>query len=222
MANNLYITRIVGVDLARPFSVVTPTVDGDVLQVLASAEASFTPPQVHALIGRHSVSGVRMALARLKDVGIVRSERVGQAFSYELNRDHLAAPHIVAIANLRAELIERIRVLLEQWTSPCEFAGLFGSAVKGNMRRGSDIDVFVVRPQAVDPEDETWREQLDHFTRTLTAWTGNDTRILEFSSDETTAGLESDAASVLVDIREHGIRLCGPSNFLRRHRTASR
>ncbi len=57
---------------------VTPTVERDVLQFLASAGASFTPPQVHALIGRHSVSGIRKALARLKDVGIVRAERVGR------------------------------------------------------------------------------------------------------------------------------------------------
>jgi hypothetical protein len=210
------------VDLTRPFSVVTPTVDGDVLQVLASADASFTPPQVHALLGRHSVSGIRKALGRLKDVGIVHAERVGQAFNYELNRDHLAAPHIVAIANLRAELFAHGEALLQQWNPPCEFAALFGSAVKGGMRSGSDIDVLVVRPDAVDNEDEAWRNQLDQFARTLTAWTGNDTRILEFSSGETIAGLESGAVSVLIDIRDHSIRLCGPSNYLRRDRLAGR
>jgi predicted nucleotidyltransferase len=211
---------MMSMDLARPFSVVTPTVDGDVLQVLASADASFTPPEVHALIGRHSVSGVRKALARLRSVGIVRADRVGQAFSYGLNRDHLAAPHIVAIGNMRAELLERLQNVLEQWDVRCEFASLFGSAASGGMRAASDLDLFVVRPDAVDSDDETWRDQLDHLTRTVTAWTGNDTRILEFSASETAAGLASADEPVLVDIREQGIRLYGPRHYLRPLRTA--
>ena len=33
---------------------ITPTVDGDVLMVLARAEAAFTPPEVHRLIGARS------------------------------------------------------------------------------------------------------------------------------------------------------------------------
>src|SRR5260221_13531699 len=103
-------------DLAHPFSVVTPTVDGDVLQVLASAEASLTPPQIRALADRHSVSGVRKALARLTLAGIVNSERIGQAFCYELKREHLAAAPVLAIARLRAQLLDRMAALFGKWS----------------------------------------------------------------------------------------------------------
>ena len=66
--------------LSRPFLAVTPTIDGDVLAVLARADASFTPPQVHGLIGSHSVAGVRNALVRLTGQGVLHSEQVGRAF----------------------------------------------------------------------------------------------------------------------------------------------
>lgn len=202
-------------DLAHPFSVVTPTVDGDVLQVLASVEASFTPPQVQALTNRHSVSGIRKALARLTSAGIVTTRRVGQAFTYELNREHLAAPHVVAIARLRSELLDRMTALLGEWSEAAEYAALFGSAATGGMRPDSDVDVFIVRQDSVELDDGTWRAQLDDFARRVTAWTGNDTRILEFGAAETRAARATSSEPVLDDIREHGIRLHGPTGFLR-------
>jgi hypothetical protein len=101
-------------------------------------------------------------------------------------------------------------------------------AEEGAFRSADGVKVFTaegrflqsIGEQTYAFEDEAWRDQLDQFARTLTGWTGNDTRILEFSADEAIAGLESDA--VLGDIRDHGIRLCGPSNYLYRNRTAGR
>lgn len=52
-------------DLSRPLTVIVPTVDADVLAVLARATASFTGRQVHQIAGRHSERGVRIALDRL-------------------------------------------------------------------------------------------------------------------------------------------------------------
>jgi predicted nucleotidyltransferase len=205
-------------DLAHPFEVITPTVDGDVLQVLASAEASFTPPQIQALANRHSVSGVRKALARLTRAGIVTTERIGQAFRYGLNREHLAAPHVVALARLRSDLIERMTALLGHWSDAAEYAAVFGSAATGHMRLDSDIDVFVVRPDSVELDDSVWRAQLDEFARRVTAWTGNDTRILEFSATEARTALIAASEPVLDDIREHGLRLHGRTDYLRPRR----
>ena len=58
-------------DFSRPMSVITPTVDGDVLTALAQADASFTPGRLHKVIGRHSEDGVRRALRRLVRQGVV-------------------------------------------------------------------------------------------------------------------------------------------------------
>lgn len=207
---------ILDVILSRPFQVVTPTVDGDVLGVLARAEASFTPPQVRDLIGFHSVGGVRNALVRLTAQGVVRSERVGRAYTYRLNRDHVTASHIVGLAEAGREVVQRMRDHIGSWAAPCEYAALFGSAAIGAMTEESDLDVLVVRPDSIDADsDARWYAQLDAFTKASTSWTGNDTRILEMSASEVGQGARTER--VLLDIARDGIALAGPSAYLSRY-----
>ena len=200
-------------DLARPLTVITPTVDGDVLAVLARAEASFTGRQVHQVAGRHSERGVRNALHRLSAQGIVSRERVGSADQYRLNRAHLAAPYVEALAKLRDELLRRVAGEFESWTVPPAFAALFGSAARGEMHPESDIDLFVVRADSVDADDPQWRTQLDALASEVTAWTGNDTRVLEFGVREARTGLVA-GDGVLLAARDEGIVLHGPLTYL--------
>jgi len=200
-------------DLARPLMVITPTVDGDVLAVLARAEASFTGRQVHQIAGRHSERGVRNTLHRLSAQGIVSRERVGSSDQYRLNRAHLAAPYVEALAKLREELLRRMAGELEGWAVPPEFAALFGSAARGAMHPESDIDLLALRPDTVDADDQQWRTQLDGLASNVTAWTGNDTRILEFGAGEARRGLAA-GDGVLLAARDQGIVLHGPLTYL--------
>ena len=201
-------------DLARPLTVVSPTVDADVLAVLAGAEAEFTGRQVHQVAGRHSEKGVRNCLHRLVGQGIVNARRAGRADLYSLNRHHLAAPYVVALARLRHELLGRIRAELAGWQEAPIFAAMFGSAATGRMRPDSDIDLLVVRPKSVDIEGAEWRRQLDGLSTEVTAWTGNDTRLLELGEDEVQRGLES-GESVLADVRDGVVVLYGEVAYLR-------
>jgi predicted nucleotidyltransferase len=214
--NTTDICSIIQMDLTRPFGVVTPTVDGDVLAVLARADSSFTAPAVHRLIGDHSEEGVRRSLQRLHQQGIVRAERAGQAYLYQLNRDHLAAEAIIEIAHTGDRLRQRISTIVSTWAVPPDFVALFGSAATGSMSLDSDIDVLVIRPDSVDVESETWRAQIANFEKAVTAMTGNDTRVLELRESEVEAGLRGRTKQVLADIRDHGIVLAGPTNYLRR------
>jgi predicted nucleotidyltransferase len=145
---------IIRMMLSRPFRLVTPTVDGDVLAVLARADAAFTPPQVRDLIDMRSVEGVRNALRRLTAQGIVTRERYGNAYVYRLNRAHVAARHIIGLAESGDEVLQRMREQLATWSVPCEFAALFGSAATGSMTEESDIDVLVdiAREAGLDAE----------------------------------------------------------------------
>jgi hypothetical protein len=209
------------VDLKHPLAVITPTVDGDALAVLARAEAAFTGREVHRLVGQYSEAGVRKVLTRLVEQGIVLIERAGPSYLYRLNRDHLAAPPIIALAGVRAEFLGRLRARLAQWDPPPVYAALFGSAARGDMRPDSDIDLLIVRPDAVDPDDDHWNSQVHQLISDVTRWTGNDTRPLEYGDTEIRRALRR-GEPVLEAVRAEGVLLAGPSDYLRPARRQSR
>src|ERR1700722_8741587 len=64
-----------------------------------------------------------------------------------------------------------------------------------------------------DPESDSWRAQLAELQRLATAWTGNDTRVLEFGEGEVSG---SEARSVLEDALHEGIELLGSRRTLQR------
>jgi hypothetical protein len=207
-------TIIGNMQLDHPLRVITPTVDADVLSVLARADRPFTGRGVQRLVGDRSEAGVRRTLDRLVQQGIVVVEIAGASKLYRLNQLHLAAPHIRAMANLKAELVERLREQIAGWVGQPQFAALFGSAVRGEMRTDSDIDVLVIRPDDIPGSNPIWTEQREDLERTVSAWTGNDTRILEL----TTSGAQTAVTNgdpMLVDVGDHGVALFGPSNYLR-------
>lgn len=188
----------------------TPTIDGDVLFVLARAQASFTVPRVQQTIGRHSVPGVRRALTRLVGQGIVEAEHVGRAVAYRLNRDHLAADAVVELARSRERFIGRVRAVVESWELPADLVVLFGSAVGTGMRDDSDIDLFVVADHA--DEGDAWSAQLGDLERRAARWTGNDTRIVAYTHDDLLAEVDP-----LVDeISASGVVIAGDRALLRR------
>lgn len=167
-------------DFQRPLSVVTPTLDGDVLGVLASADEEFTGRRIHRVLGRGSEQGVRRAADRLVVQGIVSRRQAGQAKLYSLNRRHLAARPIEQLATLRLEFVERLRGLAGAWEIPPTLAFLFGSVARGEAGSDSDVDLFVVRPPMPDGKDREWQAQLADLEWEAAAWTGNETRVVEY------------------------------------------
>ena len=200
-------------NLNNPFSILTPTLEADVLMVLAGANASFTGRQIHQIMGARSEKGVRSALQRLCEQGVVTRTPAGASDLYTLNRTHLAAPYIQSLAELRSELFTRITETLNTWKLAPVFGALFGSAARSDMHPGSDIDLFIVRPDHVDADGELWVEQMAELAGLVTGWTGNDARILELSEDQTLAGLAV-SKKVLMDIKAQAIVLFGERTFL--------
>lgn len=201
-------------DLQRPLRVVTPTLDGDVLSVLARAEVSLTGRAVQRAIGSASTRGVQLVLARLVGQGIVRREESGHAHLYRLNRDHLAASSIEVLASLRLQLIDRLRDSVRDWNVRPAAAVLFGSAARGEAAEASDIDLLLVRPSGCDEDDSAWREQVARLEASTIAWTGNDTRVLEYGEDEAIALASTEL--VLRSAAEEGVELIGSLRLLRR------
>ncbi len=198
-------------DFRAPFSVVTPTLDGAVLAVLARSDRALSGRQVHRLAGHGSEEGVRKVLERLSGTGVVLRDDVGAAHLYRLNRNHLAAPHIEAIADLGADLVRHARSAIDGWKTPAVVALLFGSVARGEGGSDSDIDVLVVRRKDCDADDPQWRDQLNDLSEQLHDWSGNDPRILEYGVDETgRLGNEGVVSDALAD----GIRLGGSTEAL--------
>jgi hypothetical protein len=171
------------VNLQRPFQVVAPTLDGDVLTLLARADHTLTGRAIERGTGG-SHGGVRRALEHLVREGIVERERAGSAYLYRLNRRHLAARWIEGLASLRLELIERLRQEVTVWQLGAAAVVLFGSAARGEAGSESDLDLLVIRPAGVDDDNPVWRGQIRDLESAATAWTGNDARVIEFGADE--------------------------------------
>jgi hypothetical protein len=177
------------------------------MRVLAAADKAFTGREVHRRAGVASVEGIRLALGRLVEQGIVEAERAGRAVLYRLNRDHLGAPYVVALAALRLELGTRLRATVTAWPTPAAAVAMFGSAARGEADSGSDIDLLVVRPEDVHADDSQWRDQIVALERATSRWTGNDTRTLEYSARDFVALRYREPA--LVEATRDGIVLAG-------------
>lgn len=202
--------------LQRPFAAITPTLDGDVLEVLARAEAEFTGGQLHRLIPHASESGVRKATKRLVEHGLVLVEQAGSAYRYRLNRNHLLAPSVIDIAQANLRFGAQVREQLASWPSSPAAVVLFGSAARGEMTPASDLDVLVV----AEP-DEEYDEPIEKLAQVMTGLTGNDTRIVHMSAEEVSDALAR-GDSFMAQLLEDGQTLYGPARFLHRLRNEAR
>lgn len=196
----------------RPLATVTPTLDGDVLSVLAGTEVAVTPGQVARMVPHASVEGIRKVLKRLAEQGIVTVDRVGNAYTYRLNRDHLAAPAVLQLANQRTTLLTRIEDTLAGWPVQPVYGALFGSAARGQMRPDSDVDIFLVRSD--DADVAAWESLTGELAAAVTRWTGNDTRILDMAESEVHEGATTDDP-VLHSIAVEGLTVAGSPRWLR-------
>ena len=146
--------------LQRPFEALMPTLDGDVLFVLARADAAFTGEGVARLLPHASPDGVRKAAQRLVVHGVVTMEQVGRAYNYRLNRRHLLADAVLGVARSAEILRERVYDHVQGWPRLPEAVVLFGSAARGDMDVDSDIDLLVVAGPG-DEIDEAVAELAD-------------------------------------------------------------
>jgi hypothetical protein len=161
-------------------------------------------------VPRGSEIGVRKAVARLVNQGILFATQMGRNVVHELNRDHLAAPAADVLAGIRSELWRRLREALTDWEVRPVYACVFGSAARRDGGSESDIDLMVVHPaflgdkrlprrekspgvaigdamltalsQPLPPgAEDKWYAQLDELRAQVQRWTGNPLQVLDLS-----------------------------------------
>jgi hypothetical protein len=196
-------------DVGRPHRALVPTVDGDVVTVLAGTTRPLTGRDVARMTGRQAHSGVLRALTRLTEQGLVHREEAGRALLYVLNREHLAAPAVDVLADMRGELLRRIAAAGAEWSPEPAHLSVFGSAARGDGDSDSDIDVFVVRPAGVDGDDSRWVEQIDALAASIRRWTGNAASVAQVSQAEL-RGLVETGSTIVDGLRLDAVTLIGP------------
>jgi predicted nucleotidyltransferase len=217
------------VDLADPTRAITPTLDGPILAVLASVGRPLTVGEIAAAVPRGSEIGLRKAVARLVDQGIVIATQMGRNVVHELNREHIAAPAAAVLGGLRTELWKRLR-------EPT-YASVFGSAARHDGGPESDIDLLLVHPPfpgdtpplrsergllgllgdiAVDlslkaqvaGNESDWETQVDELRTKVQRWTGNPLQVIDVSIWQW-ADMRSTDPALLEEITRDGITVSG-------------
>jgi predicted nucleotidyltransferase len=123
-------------------------------------------------------------LERLTRQGLVRRFEIPPALAHTLNRDHLAAPAVEIIAEIRIKLIDRLTESLSGWQIAPVHASMFGSAARGDGDTESDIDLLIVRPSDVDLEVPAWDTQLARLSELVYDSTGNRASIVDLAEPE--------------------------------------
>ncbi|MGV0834498.1 nucleotidyltransferase domain-containing protein [Mycolicibacterium thermoresistibile] len=204
--------------LNRPFATVTPTLDGDVLAVLATTDITFTVPQIQRILTDVSGEGIRKVLTRLTAQGVVLHDEVGRTNTYRLNVEHLAAEPILSLSRLTETFLNRLGEHLKAWQEPPVYAAVFGSAATGHMTLDSDIDLFLVRGLSSkrvgdEADPDIWEQQVAELARSVTAWTGNDCRVVEYTEAELRAAATA-REPLLSDIAKQGLTVAGTRSWL--------
>jgi hypothetical protein len=196
-------------NVAAPHTAICPTLDTEVLTVLAGTTRPLTGREVARLTGRTSHGGVLDVLNRLTEHGLVDRQEAGRALLFTLNHEHLAAPAVDVLAGMRTELFERMRRAVAAWEIAPIHVSVFGSTARGDGNTESDIDLFIVRPGAIEQDDTGWRAQVDELAGQIQRWTGNHAGIAEASADEL-AELHSTQPPIVAELRSDTIVLSGP------------
>jgi predicted nucleotidyltransferase len=194
-------------DVSRPHAAIASGIDTDVLVALAGTTRPLTGRRVAELVGR-SQRGVLAALDRFVDHGLVLRTAAGRALMHELNRDHLAAPAVERLADMRTELLRRLRDAFGDWQIAPVHASIFGSTARGDGDTSSDIDIFVVRPGSLEEDTTAWRSQVGQLVEDVRGWTGNHVAVIEQDEAEVRR-LRRARPPVLDELRRDGIDLAG-------------
>lgn len=208
--NSHLAARVASVDVSSPHRAVAAGLDGDILVLLARTTQPMSGREIAERLGLRSHDGVRKALERLVRQGIVLREGSRSAFLHQLNREHLAAAAVLALAGMRTELWRRIRDAIAEWELPATHASAFGSAARGDGDAASDIDILLVRPSATPDADRVWGDQVDALRRRVELWTGNRAGIVEVGEQALNEMLaQSEPPQVLRAVLREGVELAG-------------
>jgi predicted nucleotidyltransferase len=85
---------------------------------------------------------------------------------------------------------------------------VFGSFARGEADRDSDLDVVLIRPAAIDEDDDRWRASVDRWLEQARRLTGNPVELLEVTDEEVRRLLRS-RKPLWLDVQRDGVVVYG-------------
>jgi predicted nucleotidyltransferase len=180
-----------------------------VLSALLRVETSVSGRAVARITGL-TQSTAHRSLARLREVGLVVAEPSPPSLLYHANRDHLAMPALLALLHLDERLRARTAEHVAGWRLAPASVVVYGSVARGEATPGSDLDLLVVRPDAIEPDEASWQHQLAELADRVQRWTGRRASVVEMSRSEAAQGLV-DREPFLVEAARSGWLIAGQS-----------
>ncbi len=192
------------VNLGHPLSSLITTLSGQVLEVLVNTSYPLSGRHVMRLLRREaSQQGVQNALDELAAHGLVARVSAGGSILNTLNRDHILAPYIIGIVNLRNELIDRIATIVSEEAPQVRRAILFGSLARGSADEESDIDIALVWP-----DEESLESTEENIAIRVDSLTGNACNLLHYTAGEF-GTLAEGSPELYAALESEGIDLVG-------------
>jgi len=159
-----------------------------VLTALRRTETAMSGRAVARVTGLSQSTAQRL-LARLRAAGLVVAEPAPPSLLYRANPDHLAMPALLALLRLDDELRARIAQHVAGWRPRPASVVVYGSVARGSATPTSDLDLLVVRPDATEPDETGWQQQLADLADRVQRWTGRRASVVEMSRQEAVQGL---------------------------------
>lgn len=195
--------------LQNPFSALINGLESQVLNVLCRSENLYSLSEIVQLAPEDvSRTGASKAIKRLVSQGLVEQFSHANSYMYRLNREHLLAPAVLEISRAKSLLIERLQTEIANWAVKPITVTLFGSAARDEMKAESDIDLLIVWDN--DTDEDTRFTLSSDIADKGSMWTGNDLRILEYTTDEITP------SAIFSEILSDGVHVYGDQSWLRR------
>lgn len=205
-------------DLTFPAHAVISTLDAEVLLTLAGTTLPMTGNQVRRVTGKGSLRGVQLVLQRLERHGLIDVMEAGSSNLYSLNRDHVAAPAVLALIDLRGRLFKRISDEMNKWSIQPIAAAAFGSAARGDGGLASDIDLLIVRPKEISDGDPQWEDQIAALSTLVRRWSGNSASVIQATPAQVSEMLSRNEP-IVESLRRDAVSLLGPNILVAAERT---
>jgi predicted nucleotidyltransferase len=202
--------------LSNPLSTLFPGAHGHVLGQLLIESRPQSGRAIALKLGQSvGKSRVIEVLSDLAHLGVVDREIVGSSHLFSINKDHLCYQTLKVLASPMPALIKQIQRIVAGFQRAPLAVVIFGSVAKGSSQAGSDLDLLVLRPNHVSPEDSAWESQTLELVVQLERSTGYPVQLVEYSENEFQA-LVNRGARLVTELSDTAVAVTGELQLARR------